>query len=150
MNRFKSPTKLLNIAKKERFTNSSEFKCTLLDQFVTGAKTYLQSDTFNKELLSLPEANYVSYWQGVGTGATAWSFGETSKIVVTPKGEESAITVTGILGIMRDRNSMGINTPRQNATSNYNARGQFLNQWFKYDAGYFNATDEQFVVFFVA
>ena len=68
--------------------------------------------------------------------------------IKTSSGTE--ITVNGVLGVMFDKDALGVNIPDKRVTSNYNGKAEFTNNWFKWDARYFNDTNENFVVFFVA
>ena len=62
----------------------------------------------------------------------------------------NTIDVKGILGVMFDRDALGVCNKDRRVTTNYNAKGEFWNQWSKFDCEYFNDTNENFVVFFVA
>ena len=118
----------------------------LLSEFEASAKTYLYSDTFHNEFTKLPQAEVVPYWQGSGTD---YSFSSTSKIHVnTASGQE--VEQGGILGIIFDRDALGVSNLDRRVTTNYNAKGEFFNNWYKFDAGYFNDMNENFVVFYVA
>ena len=78
-----------------------------------------------------------------------YAFSDISKInVKTASGHD--VEVGGILGVMFDRDSLGVTNLDRRVTSQYNAKAEFFNNWFKFDAGYFNDMNENFVVFFVA
>lgn len=137
---------LFNIGGKDRFTSSDVMHVILLADFVKAANVYLQSSTFHDELTKLPNAETVPYWQGSGVG---YSFSDISKInIKTTSGD--TVECGGILGVMFDRDSLGVTNMNKRVTSNYNAKAEFWNNWYKYDAGYFNDFDENFVVFFMA
>lgn len=137
---------LFNVGGKERFTSGDNLHVVLLSDFVAGTKVYLQSDVFNKELVSLPTAETVPYWQGSGKN---YSFENTSKITVkTSSGNE--VTCSGIIGVMFDSDSLGVCNLDRRVTSSYNAKAEFYTNYYKFDAGYFNDLNENFVVFFVA
>lgn len=137
---------LFNIGGKDRFTSSDVMHVILLADFVKSANVYLQSSTFHDELTKLPNAETVPYWQGSGVG---YSFSDISKInIKTTSGD--TVECGGILGVMFDRDSLGVTNMNKRVTSNYNAKAEFWNNWYKYDAGYFNDFDENFVVFFMA
>ena len=139
-------SKLFNIGGKDRFTSKDLQHIVLLSEFEAYAETYLYSDTFHNEFTALPNAETVAYWQGSGT---TYDFTSTSKIhVTTSSGAE--VEQGGILGIIFDRDSLGVSNLDRRVTTNYNAKGEFFNNWYKFDAGYFNAFDENFIVFFVA
>ena len=139
-------SKLFNIGGKDRFTSKDLQHIVLLSEFEASAKTYLYSDTFHNEFTKLPQAEVVPYWQGSGTD---YSFSSTSKIHVnTASGAE--VEQGGILGIIFDRDALGVSNLDRRVTTNYNAKGEFFNNWYKFDAGYFNDMNENFVVFYVA
>lgn len=139
-------TTLFNVEGKERFTPSDLLHVVLLTDFKKACASYLQSDTFNKELVALPNAEEVPYWQGSGTD---YAFGNVSKInIVTPSGD--SVEASGILGVMFDRDALGVSCVDRRVTTNFNPKAEFTNSWFKFDCGLFCDKGEQFVVFFVA
>ena len=139
-------TTLFNINGKDRFTPSDLLHVVMLSDFRKACAVYLQSDTFHSEMLALPNAEEVPYWQGSGTD---YAFSNVSKInIVTPSGD--SIEVSGILGVMFDRDALGVCCEDRRVTTNYNPKAEFTNSWFKFDCGLFCDKSEQFVVFFVA
>lgn len=139
-------SKLFNIGGKDRFTSKDLQHIVLLSEFEAYAQAYLYSDTFHEEFTKLPKAETVAYWQGSGT---AYDFSSTSKIhITTSSGDE--VEQSGILGIIFDRDSLGVSNLDRRVTTNYNAKGEFFNNWYKFDAGYFNDLNENFIVFYVA
>lgn len=140
---------LFNAGEKERFTPKDMLHIVLLSDFAEGAKIYLESDTFNKDLVKLPTAETVPYWQGSGK---SYSFADVSKInVQIAKGSaKKDVTLSGILGVMFDRDALGVCNLDRRVTTNYNPKAEFFNNWYKFDAGYFNDLNENFVLFYVA
>ena len=138
-------SRLFNIGGKDRFTPNDLLHVVLLTDFKQAANVYLQSDTFHNEFTRLPNAEEVPYWQGSGTD---YDFSTISKINVTVG--ENDYEIGGILGVMFDRDALGVTNIDKRVTTNYNPKAEFYNNWYKYDAGYFNDTNENFVVFFVA
>lgn len=137
---------LFNVGGKARFTPSDMLHVVLLADFASSAGAYLQSDTFHNEFVALPKAEIVPYWQASGTD---YAFSNTSKINIKMP-DNNTIMVNGILGVMFDRDALGVCNKDRRVTTNYNAKGEFWNQWAKFDCEYFNDTNENFVVFFVA
>ena len=137
---------LFNVGGKERFTAGDYLHTILLSDFVSACDVFLQSNTFNKEMVALPKAERVPYWQGSGTD---YSFAKTSDINVTCASGED-IAVSGVIGVMFDRDSLGVSNLNRRVTTNYNAKAEFYNNYYKFDAGYFNDLNENFVVFFMA
>lgn len=137
---------LFNVGGKERFTSAEYLHIVMLSEFKSGATAYLSSDTYHENYVALPNSESVPYWQSSGTD---YSFANTSKITVkTATGND--VTISGILAIMFDRDSMGVCNSDRRVTTNYNAKAEFFNNYYKFDASYFNDLNENFVVFFVA
>lgn len=144
MSRMSNASRLFNIGNKVRFTTPDLMHVILLNDFKSGADVYLQSDTYNDEFTALPKAEVMPYWQGPGTD---YLFGSTSKINVT-SGSGHAVEADGILGVMFDRDALGVTNLNQRVTSNYNPKAEFFTNYYKRDAQYFNDGNEQFVVFY--
>ena len=137
---------LFNIEGKDRFTPNDLLHVVMLADFRKACAVYLQSDVYHDSLVALPNAEEVPYWQGSGQ---SYAFGDVSKInIVTPSGD--AIEASGILGVMFDRDALGICCQDRRVTTNYNPKAEFTNSWFKFECGTFADKAEQFVVFFVA
>lgn len=137
---------LFNIGGKDRFTPSELLHFVLLADFAKAADVYLQSDTFHDEFTRLPNAETVPYWQGSGT---SFDFDDVSAIDVTSAGGH-AVSADGILGVMFDRDAVGVANLSQRTTTNYNPKGEFWSNWAKFETGIFEDENENFVVFFVA
>lgn len=141
---------LFNQGGKERFTPKDLLHIVLLSDYAQSTKTYLESDTFNDELVKLPTAETVPYWQGSGT---SFEFAKTSKIDVTIRtanGGSKDVTVSGVIGVMFDRDALGVSNLDRRVTTNYNPKAEFFSNWYKFDCGYFNDLNENFVVFYIA
>ena len=141
---------LFNVGKKDRFTPSDMLKVVMLSDFEKAASTYLYADTWHNENVKLPTAETVPYWQGSGTG---YDFASTSGIhVAISDGTGATVDVVakGILAIMYDKDAMGVCNTDRRVTTQYNAKAEFFNNFYKFDASYFNDLNENFVVFFVA
>lgn len=144
--RMGSISTLFNVGGKARFTPSDMLHTVLLSDFAKAAQTYLYSDTYNKEQVLLPKAETVPSWQGTGND---YAFGSVSTINV--KSSSGAdVNISGVLGVMFDRDALGVSNLDRRVTTNYNAKAEFFNNYYKFDAGYFNDTNENFVVFFAA
>lgn len=139
-------SRLFNIGGQARFTPDAMLHAVLLADFKEAADVFLQSGTFNEQFTRLPNAEEVPYWQGSGTG---YGFSDTSKIYIRTSGNHD-IEAGGILGVMFDREALGVSNLDRRVTTNYNGAAEFYNNFYKFDAGYFNDQNENFVVFFVA
>lgn len=143
--RLQSISTLFNVGGKERFTPKDMLHVVLLSDFAKAAQTYLYSDTFNRGDVLLPQAETVPFWQGSGKN---YDFASTGHINVKGSGGKD-VEITGVLGVMFDRDALGVCNLDRRVTTNYNAKAEFFNNYYKFDAGYFNDTNENFVVFFI-
>ena len=144
--RLQSISTLFNVGGKERFTPKDALHTVLLSDFAKAAQSYLYADTKNMEQVLLPNAESVASWQGSGQD---YGFAHTSAINIKTSGNHE-ISIGGVLGVMFDRDALGVCNLDKRVTTNYNAKAEFFNNYYKFDAGYFNDTNENFVVFFVA
>lgn len=144
--RMQTVSTLFNVGSKERFTPVDMLHTVLLSDFAKAAQAYLYSDTYNKDQVLLPNAETVPSWQASGKN---YDFASVSTINVKSASGE-AVNVSGVLGVMFDRDALGVCNLDRRVTTTYNAKAEFFNNYFKFDAGYFNDTNENFVVFFVA
>lgn len=143
--RLQSISTVFNVGGKERFTPKDMLHVVLLSDFAKAAQTYLYSDTFNRGDVLLPQAETVPFWQGSGKN---YDFASTGHINVKESGGK-AVEISGVLGVMFDRDALGVCNLDRRVTTNYNAKAEFFNNYYKFDAGYFNDTNENFVVFFI-
>lgn len=144
--RLKTMSTLFNTGGKNRFTSPDLLKIVMHNEFVSSADYYMQSSTFHDWYTALPSADTVPYWQGSGE---SYDLSTTTKINVKTSGGHT-VELSGILGVMFDRDALGVNNYDRRVTTNYNGKAEFWNNWYKFDCRYFNDLDENFVVFFVA
>lgn len=139
---------LFNIGGKDRFTPKDALRCVLLSDFKKASEVFLKSDLYNEQYATLPESDSVPYWQGSGTN---YSFSDITKIhIQLASNNTTEIQMTGILGVMFDKDALGVSNLNRRVTTNYNPKAEFYTNFYKFEAGYFNDMNENFVVFFVA
>ena len=143
--RLQSISTIFNVGGKERFTPKDMLHVVLLSDFAKAAQTYLYSDTFNRGDVLLPQAETVPFWQGSGKN---YEFADTGNINIK-ESSGKVVDISGVLGVMFDRDALGVCNLDRRVTTNYNAKAEFFNNYYKFDAGYFNDTNENFVVFFI-
>lgn len=144
--RLGSISTLFNVGGKERFTPKDALHTVLLSDFAKAAQAYLYADTYHNEQVLLPKAETVPSWQATGKD---YAFANVSKIDVKSASGKT-ISIGGVLGVMFDRDALGVTNSDKRVTTNYNAKAEFFNNYYKFDAAYFNDTNENFVVFFIA
>ena len=139
---------LFNIGGKDRFTPKDVLRCVLLSDFKKASEVFLKSDLYNEQYATLPESDSVPYWQGSGTN---YDFTDITKIhIQLASNNATEIQMTGILGVMFDKDALGVSNLNRRVTTNYNPKAEFYTNFYKFEAGYFNDMNENFVVFFVA
>lgn len=144
LSRQKKLSTLFNAGGKYRHTPIDKNHLILHSDFTSAAEAYLYGDTYHNEFVKLPKAEEVAFWQGSGSG---FDWADTSKIIVIPRGADSPVTVNNIVGISYDREALGVSNLDRRVTTNWNAKAEFTNNWYKFDAGYFNDFNENIVVF---
>ena len=139
---------LFNIGGKDRFTPKDVLRCVLLSDFKKASEVFLKSDLYNEQYATLPASDSVPYWQGSGAN---YAFSDITKIhIQLASNNTTEIQMTGILGVMFDRDALGVSNLNRRVTTNYNPKAEFYTNFYKFEAGYFNDMNENFVVFFVA
>lgn len=135
----------------QRFTDRDKMVVEVLSQFAAATSSYLESDTFHKELVSLPKFEEVSYWQGSGT---KYAFEDTSainiKYALTGSPEPVTINKTGIIAVVRDIDGVVASQWDRRSSSVYNFRSEVTNYMEKCDAGFCDDLSENGVVFYMA
>lgn len=144
ISRMRKLSTLFNIGGKYRHTPADRLHLILHSDFTASAEAYLYGDTYHNEFVKLPKAEEVAFWQGSGT-SFAWA--DTSKIKVIPRDADDAVTVENVVGIAFDRDALGVSNLDRRVTTNWNPKAEFTNNWYKFDAGYFNDFNENIVVF---
>ena len=89
----------------------------LLSDFAAAAKTYLYADTFHNENVLLPQAETVASWQATGKD---YAFNVSKIDVKSASG--ATVSVGGVLGVMFDRDALGVTNLDKRVTTNYNAK----------------------------
>lgn len=82
-----------NVGGYNTFTPSDRLVCEVLTEMASAMTTYLESDTFHKELVALPAYDEVPYWQFQGQNGGA--FADTSKIDIINEAFVSETNLTG-------------------------------------------------------
>lgn len=119
----------------------------VLSDVAEAIKVNLQSDTFHKDLVSLPGYEAVEYWQGSDQGN--YDLADISKVMVQLDGETTT-TVTGVLAVLYDVETLGTTITKQRTRSIYNPKDEYTNYFDKAEIGRYYDTSENAIVFYVA
>ena len=138
---------LFNVGGKERFTPKDYQRIVMLSDFLASSEIYLLADTQNADKAKLPQnIDTVPYWQGSGK---TYAYDDVSRInVKTASGQ--TVNVTGVIGCIFDKDALGVTNLDRRVTTNYNPKAEFYTNFYKFDAGFFNDLNENFVVFYIA
>lgn len=146
IDRVKVMSTLFNVGGQQRFTPEDRLHIVMLSEFKNAANVFLQSGTFHDDYTALPGSESVVYWQGSGVD---YAFGSTGNVKITTTSGH-AVDVSGVLGVMFDRDALGVTNVDRKVTTAYNPKADFTNSFYHYTAGYFNDLNENFIVFYIA
>ena len=138
---------LFNCGGTQKFTPKAQQHVVLLSQFQSAADIYLQSDTYHDGYTKLVQAETVPFWQGSGSN---FELSDTWTINVKCASTGTAISQSGILGVIFDHDAIGVMQENSRVTTQYNAKAEFTNYFYKRDCRYFNDMNENGVVFLCA
>lgn len=145
--RMKKMSTLFNVGGTAKFTPKEMQRIVLHSDFDASARGYLYSDTFHEDYVKLPEADVVPYWQGTGLN---YDLDDTATIKAKlPSDNSKEVEIDGIIGMIFDRDALGVVNYKRYTTSNYNGKAEFTNFWHKLFAGQFIDLNENIVVFFL-
>ena len=136
-----------------RFTPSDKLVVEILGQFASATASYLESNTYHKELVALPMYEEVAYWQGSGT---SFSFNDVSTISIvneslaTEGNATGTITQSGVIAFVHDVDAVASTIMNRRSNSIYNPRAERFNIFEKADKGYAVDLTENGVVFYIA
>lgn len=143
----------------ESIVFSSPSNLILLSQFARAAKFNVRSDTFHEEMLSVGDFDTVTSWQAVVSSVDSkpFSFGNASAISLTAKAlsEISGTTVSdpavysGIIGVLYDRQAMGVLIDKKKTTSQYSATRDTINLFYHALVQYIVNDEYPIVTFYV-
>lgn len=136
---------MFNVADYQRHTPADMARVTMLSDFATACQYFLAADTFNKELVALPNYREVQYWQGSGD----YTFADTSHIEITTAGGK-VVNQSGIVCLVNDVDAIAITHNNRSSESIYNPRNKTTNYFNNVDIGYLNDLTENGVVFIIA
>ena len=105
------------------FTPADDLRVTLLNEFATGLQFNMESDTFNRDLVSVGQYNTINFWQNASTDLLP-TLGASAE-VKTHVGEGESVTVSNIVGLIYDRYAAGLTARLDKITAQYIANGDY-------------------------
>ena len=147
--RFRAPSRNFNIADDDdgnvTFTPREYAHLVLHSDLAAGMEVYLQSDTYHDDLVRIGDYEKVPFWQSQGDG---YQLATTSRIdCKLASNNTHTINRNYIIGVLFDRDALGVLNENRRTTSAYNANGEYWTNFYKVDTSYFNDLAENGIVF---
>ena len=115
------------------FTSRDNLVVEMLSEFASAEDTYLQSDTFHKELVALPNYEAVPFWQSSGKN---FAFDDCSKISIEHDDLDNDITQDGIICFLHDVENVAAYFGNRRAWEEVNQRSEVVVHGEKAEKGY--------------
>lgn len=147
--RFRAPSVNFNIADDDdgnvTFTSRDFAHLVLHSDLAAGMEVYLESDTYHNDLVKIGDYEKVPFWQSQGDG---YQLATTSRIDVKLASDNThTINRNYIIGVLFDRDALGVLNDNRRTTSAYNANGEYWTNFYKVDTSYFNDLAENGIIF---
>lgn len=144
--RMRKMSVLFNTEGSHKHTPDADLRVLVLDEFEDSVISYLQADTYHNEMVQLKGSyNTIPYWQAPGQD---YLFNATSKVDITTS-SGNPISQTGIVAMLFDKDAIFATYTMEKTESARNARGRYVNYFFKYTKRYANDLSENCVVFYL-
>lgn len=145
------PSKLYNAGGMVRATARDNMHVLIAADFASAMGSYLEADTFHKELVSLPNYKEFVCLQGTGNVSPNWIDNTSIKIVPSSaSANDDAVEQDGIIGIFFDRQAVAIGYSDMYSGTDRNNRNRYTNYTLSATKQYINDISENGVIFVCA
>lgn len=129
-----------------RFTKDEDLNIFMLSEFMDQVDSSALSGIYNKELLSIGSFERVNYWQSID---------DPDAIKILPNELQSdgscaaalaAVEEDGIIGVLFDKDALGLTVIDEGVRSIENPRGRYFNNWYNWTTRWYNDQTENFTV----
>ena len=149
VDRFRAPSANFNVPDTDdaniTFTPREYAHLVLHTDLAKAMEVYLQSDTYHDELVRIGEYETIPYWQIQGD---KYQLANTSRIDVKLASDKThTVDRNYIIGVLFDRDAIGVLNDNRRTTSAYNANGEYWTNFYKVDTSYFNDLAENGLIF---
>ena len=149
LDRFKAPSVNFNTEEDNvSFTPQEYAHLVLHSDLARRMEVYLQSDTYHEDLVKIGEYETVPFWQAQGE---SYQLATTSRIEIelgsSTTATKKAINRNYIVGVLFDRDALGVLCEHERVNAAYNANGEYWTNFYKQDVRYFNDLAENGIVF---
>ena len=151
----KKMSTVFNKAGYETFTDDDKIVVEMLNHFTSAYATYLESDTFHNELISLEGYEEVPYWQASGT---SFDFDTCSSINITHddfidtevQGDTGNVSQSGIICFLHDIENVAAYFGERYTWEEVNVRQRVVNHGEQARKGFAVDDHANAVVFYIA
>lgn len=150
------PSVLYNVSDDiVRATARDNAHVMLTTNFISNYRTNYQSDSFNEEMVNLPLFTEVEYWQGSGDELLDDEAMATINVIPSSDTKQGAggtaepVEVTGVIGLICDRQAIGVGLNKVKSGSFRNSIEHYSNISRDCLIQYYNDLTESGVVFIV-
>lgn len=149
VDRFRAPSVNFNTEEDNVSFTPKEFAHLVLhSDLAAGMEVYLQSDTYHDDLVKIGDYETVPFWQSQGD---EYQLSMTSRIEIelgsSTTASKKAINRNYVVGVLFDRDALGVLCEHSRVTTAYNSNGEYWNNFYKQDTRYFNDLAENGIVF---
>lgn len=149
VDRFRAPSVNFNVMDGDdtnvTFTPKDFAHLVIHSDLAKSMEVYLQSDTYHDELVKIGEYETVPFWQSQGS---SYDLPTTSQIDIKIVSDNTTTVHRNyIVGLLFDRDAMGVLNDNRRTTSAYNANGEYWTNFYKVDTSYFNDLTENGIIF---
>lgn len=129
-----------------RFTNDNDMNVFMLSEFMDQVNASALSGIYNEQLLEIGAFERVNYWQSIETPDAIKIVANELQADGTCAASAAAVEESGIIGVMFDRDALGITIIDEGVRSIENPRGRYFNNWYNWTTRWYNDQTENFVV----
>lgn len=149
LDRFRAPSVNFNTEEDNvSFTPKEYAHLVLHSDLAARMEVYLQSDTYHDDLVKVGDYETVPFWQ---TQGDKYQLALTSRIDIelgsSTESSKKSINRNYIVGVLFDRDALGVLCEREKVNSSYNSNGEYWNNFYKQTTRYFNDLAENGIIF---
>ena len=144
--RLKDASNVFNMGTIPTFTPDEYLHVVLNAEFAKSVEAYMTADTYHDAMVKLPNYDTVNFWQGIGN-TPKYNFEDTTTIALQSTSGGHNVTQAYIVGVMFDRDAIMLCNENDRVTTAYNAKQEFINNFYKFDISLFNDVNENGIIF---
>lgn len=144
------PSTMYNVGGVLRVTKRDNMHAIFLRDYISSYVTNYSADTFHEELTRMDMYTEVNHWQGSNDGNGVPTFDNNSKINIIPSSGGDAIEVDGVIGVLIDRQGVGVGVNKRRVGKFVNDIDDYINTKTSALIQWINDISENGIIFTVA